>query len=132
MRPLRYPTLWLSIGWLMLVVIAIAMAVPTPNVDVAIDYADKWVHVLAFATLAGWTAQIYRPSPALAWRGLGLLAFAAATELMQAIIPWRSGDWGDFIADALGVALGLALAYGPGGRGLLRVEKLMASARLTQ
>jgi hypothetical protein len=108
MRPLRYPILWLAIGWLILAVIVVAMAVPTPQVYVPINNADKWVHVIAFATLAGWTAQIYRPSATLAWRGLGLLAFAGSTELMQAMIPWRSADWGDFFADAFGVVLGLA------------------------
>ena len=125
MRPLLYPTLWHAVGWLLLAVIAIAMAIPTPNMELAINHADKWTHVLVFATLAGWTAQLYPPSAALAWRGLGLLAFAAATELMQAMLPWRSGDWGDLIADACGVALGLMLAFGKGGRALLHAERVL-------
>ncbi|MGQ0801920.1 MAG: VanZ family protein [Pseudomarimonas sp.] len=125
MRPLRHPTLWRGIGWLMLAVITVAMAMPAPEVDLAIDHADKWVHVFAFAVLGGWSAQLYPPSPALVRRGLGLLAFAAGTELMQAIIPWRSADWGDLTADAFGVGLGLLLAFGPAGRGLLRVERLL-------
>lgn len=124
MRPLRYPTLWTAAGWAMLALITAAMAIPTPNVDLAIDNADKWVHVVAFAILGGWAAQLYPPSPALLWRGFGLLVFAAATELMQAIIPWRSADLNDLLADACGLALGLALAFGPTGRGLQRVEKV--------
>jgi VanZ family protein len=113
----------------MLVTIAVAMAMPTPEVELAIDNADKWVHVLSFAVLGGWTAQLYPPSPALLWRGLGLIAFAASTELMQALIPWRSADWGDLIADAIGVVLGLALAFGPSGRALLRVERVLGKPR---
>jgi VanZ family protein len=128
-RPLRYPALWRAIGWLMLAVITVAMAMPAPEVELAIDHADKWVHVLAFATLGAWTAQIYPPSAALLWRGLGLLAFAASTELMQAVIPWRNADSGDLIADAIGVALGLALAFGPSGLGLLRFEALLGQSR---
>ncbi len=125
MRPLRYATLWRGVGWLMLLAITIAMAMPAPSLDIELENADKWVHVLAFGVLGGWAAQLYPPSPALALRGLGLLAFAAATELMQAIIPWRSADWGDLTADAIGVALGLMLTFGPAGRALLRTEQLL-------
>jgi VanZ family protein len=113
----------------MLVVVVVMMAIPPPQVELAVDHADKWVHVLTFAALGAWSAQLYPPSTALAWRGAGLLAFAASTELMQVIIPFRSGDWGDLMADAAGLAMGLSLAFGRGGRALLGLERLLLGSR---
>jgi len=123
MRPLRHATLWRAVGWLMLLSIAIAMALPTPAVDIELENADKWVHVFAFGILGGWTAQLYPFSRALLWRALGLLAFAAGTELMQVLIPWRSGDVADLAADAVGIALGISLALTPVGLTLQASER---------
>lgn len=123
MRPLRHQRLWRAIGWTMLALVTLAMAIPTPQVDVPVDYADKWVHVVAFFILAAWTAQLHPPSPALWWRGLALVAYGIGTEAMQALLPWRSADWADVMANALGVGLGLAVAWSPLGRALQRLER---------
>ena len=76
--------------------------------------------VVLMAALAG---------PAPRAEASGLLVFAATTELMQVMIPWRSGDWLDLFADTLGVGLGLAIAATPLGRVLQWIEGLMAGAR---
>ena len=39
-----------------------------------------------------------------------LLVFGGAIELAQAATGWRSGDWADWLADAVGLIAGLALA----------------------
>lgn len=71
-------------------------------------YEDKVKHAAAFAVLAG-----------LGWRagylhvmklGLGLLALGAAIELAQSFTTWRSAEWGDLLADAMGIGIGLWLA----------------------
>jgi len=121
--PLRLFGLWRGLGWLMLAIIVVLMAMPTPKLDVQVAFADKWVHIAAFAWLAAWLAQLYRPSRDLWLRGLGLIAFAAGTELMQAVIPWRSGDLMDWMADVIGVLLGLLVALTPAARSLAWVER---------
>lgn len=126
-RSLRYMALWRALGWLMIATLVVIMAVPTPATSLQIDYADKLVHVAAFGVLGAWTSQLYRPSAALAWRGVGLIGFGALTELMQVVIPWRSGDLLDLLANAVGVALGLALAPTPLGRTLQWLERQLAS-----
>ncbi len=121
-RPLRFVRLWLAIGWLMLLVLTLLMALPAPDLQLDIEDADKGVHVLAFAVLAAWYALIYRPSQALARCALGLLSFAVLTELMQVAIPWRSGDLADLLADLLGIGLGMIVAWTPLARLLQQVE----------
>ena len=66
---------------------------------------DKVVHALIFLvlTLAGRWAAV--PWVAL---GIGLTAYAAVTEILQAVLPIeRQGDVRDLVADAIGVAVGL-------------------------
>ncbi len=64
--------------------------------------ADKAVHAVLFAgqalwlRRAGWTA-----GRAVLWSA----AYGAATELYQALLPFRSGDVYDLLADILGALL---------------------------
>ena len=67
--------------------------------------SDKLVHALLFAALA--LAARYA---GLGWRSAAaaLLAYAAASEVLQAILPiHRGGSLSDFAADAAGVGAGL-------------------------
>jgi hypothetical protein len=70
---------------------------------------DKVVHALIFTVLAvagGW-AQV--PWVAL---GVGLAAYAAVTEILQATLPInRDGNLPDFLADAVGIGVGLLLGF---------------------
>jgi len=70
---------------------------------------DKVVHGLVFVTLAlaGRWAQV--PWVAL---GLGLAAYAAVTEILQATLPInRDGNLPDLVADSVGIAVGLLLGF---------------------
>lgn len=92
-----------------LVVVHLA-ALYWPRVEVQgpVDWADKVAHVLLFAapTLAGLLAGM-RPAYVV-----GVLAVhAPVSELVQDhLLPNRSGDLGDSLADLAGVVLGVALA----------------------
>jgi VanZ family protein len=70
---------------------------------------DKVTHLLTFAVLAlsgRWAAV-----PVLPLLG-GLTAYAAATEVLQAVLPIkRHGDLRDLAADLVGVLAGLALSW---------------------
>lgn len=70
----------------------------------ALPLTDKQIHALAFALLVlplGWV----RPRAAL-WLGPLALAYGGAIELIQPSVG-RSAEWGDLLADAIGIALGL-------------------------
>lgn len=83
---------------------------PPPTIDTGWDKAN---HLLAFAApmFAGLVAWVWNGGPrALAmWLGAGLWAWGGLVELLQGLLPPRSADWRDWLADGLGVLLGLGL-----------------------
>lgn len=72
-------------------------------------YSDKLVHVGLFAVLAwlgvrAWLSQRQR------WRMVaGLVLLGVLTEVLQSLVPGRSASVGDWLADVVGIALGLLL-----------------------
>jgi hypothetical protein len=103
--------------WAFAVTVLVSLAVlfvPASGVPVAPPGVDKLVHVLLFAALAV-TAR---------WAGIGvravaglLLGYAAASELLQALpVLGRSAELVDWLADAGGVLVGLAVWEGAGRR----------------
>lgn len=89
----------------LVVVTALLLAPPTlvgGDDAVSLPHADKLVHFAMFALLA-WLA----PRSRLAWGALA--AYAIATEAAQALVPGRSPDAWDLLADALGILVGAAL-----------------------
>lgn len=72
------------------------------------DLWDKAQHALAFAGLAifGSFSYPFHKVPVLS----GLIVFGAAIEVAQAATGWRYGEWGDVLADAIGVFSGWLLA----------------------
>jgi hypothetical protein len=92
------------------VVVLVSLGVlfaPASDVPFAPPGVDKVVHALLFAALAG-TGR---------WAGIGrgvllvlLVAYGAVSEVVQAITPLaRTGSVADWLADVLGVLVGVAL-----------------------
>lgn len=69
----------------------------------ALNWWDKAQHASAFFVLGVLGFGAYADTSRRV--GLGLLAYGAAIELAQAATGWRSGDWQDWVADAVGLAL---------------------------
>jgi VanZ family protein len=81
---------------------------PPPQADTG---WDKLNHMLAFAALAFCAWRGFATSARrLAGVPLALMAYGAVIELVQSRIPGRSGEWPDLLADAVGIAAGMALA----------------------
>lgn len=83
---------------------------------------DKIVHLImyagfAFACLWGYRKQFV--SNGLAYKKKAILlavvigiAYGGLTEIMQEyLVPKRTGDWYDFLADCIGTALGAIVFY---------------------
>lgn len=90
-------------AWALL--IAVAMLLPGGVETPSIPHLDKLVHAAVFLV---WTA-VWRwctrpPGVVVAF---AVLALGCGTELTQLmVIPGRSGDWLDLLADLIGAALG--------------------------
>lgn len=75
----------------------------------AVPLSDKFEHASAYAllTLAGATA--FRGGR-WTWRvALGLVVLGCAFEILQTLVPGRTGDFADALANATGVGLAVAL-----------------------
>jgi VanZ family protein len=62
---------------------------------------------------------------------LGLVAFGVLIELGQGMIPYRSAEWQDLVADIGGIGIGLAIAVAGLGGWSLRFEQWLEKARVT-
>lgn len=73
---------------------------------------DKVAHFGAYAVLGAFLArgQVASRLPVALVFALGL-AYAASDEWHQSFVPGRSSDAGDWLADAAGVAAGLAFYH---------------------
>jgi len=78
----------------------------TPPGDSAFP-TDKVVHCMMFAACGFLSARAWSGRYGLVSLFVGLLVFAAFTELLQTVVPGRSGDVSDFLADALGIVIGM-------------------------
>jgi len=104
--PVRLDTAARIAWWCLLAAsIVVALWPRTPQVmDLGWDKAN---HLVAFAglTLLGcWTQN---------WRGitvaLVLIAHGGLIEVLQSFTTYRSAEWGDWLADAWGITLGLGM-----------------------
>jgi VanZ family protein len=125
MRPFRFPWLWRGLGWLMLAIVAFLLVTPRVPDPLDVAHADKIYHVAGFALLAGWASLLFESRRELLLRGLLLVGFGAAMEIVQALLPWRSGDLADLAANTAGVALGIALGFTPFAGALWRLERFV-------
>jgi VanZ family protein len=92
-------------GWVAVAAGVVLSLWPAPEHLVPwFPHADKLQHAVSFGVLA-WlgTRAGYRLWPMLA---LGLLALGASIEVLQGFTPTRTAEFGDWLADAAGVACG--------------------------
>ena len=72
---------------------------------------DKLNHACAFAALTVVAVFAFPRSRRSLWLLLvGLLCFGAAIEIAQSFTPTRNAEWGDLLADAVGIAAGVFAA----------------------
>lgn len=84
-------------------VLSLLPRVPMPDAPLG----DKFVHASGYATLAvAWRLALHQPAVRIA---AGVIAFGAGIEVLQGLTPWRSLEWADMLANALGAAIGLAI-----------------------
>lgn len=99
--------LWrLAFGALLLIVMALSL-LPV-GAELPSTGWDKTNHLLAFAMLAclGCLAFPQRIRPVL----IGLLLYGALIEVLQSLTSYRFAEWGDLLADTIGMLPGWALA----------------------
>jgi len=103
----RSARFWRIALLVLLFVIAWLALSPAPPKEADLGW-DKLNHLTAFASLAA-VASLGRVG---AWVriALALLAYGALIEVLQSFTATRSAEWGDLLADGVGIASGLLVA----------------------
>ncbi len=89
--------------------------IPVPDVRVrGVGPLDKPFHLCEYLLLAWLIMQVGASSAWSRTRQLATallipIAYGGAIEGIQSLIPYRSAEWGDFIANAIGAGLGVAI-----------------------
>jgi len=126
MRPLRRLTWWLLLG-LLLVAGLFYLSLDRPPAIMSANHMDKVGHLGYYLLLAYWFGCILQPR--WFWQlGGSLILIGALIEVLQGLTPYRSMDFNDWLADSIGVLIGLMLAFSPMGQAMLWVERRVVYA----
>jgi VanZ family protein len=119
---LRWTTTWLAIGWL-LVATVIVLSLVKLGTQPPRAHSDKVGHVLAYATLMFWFAQIYSRERTKLFIAIGLVLMGIALEIAQEYTGYRTFDYADIAANSFGVVIGWVIAPPRTANLLLVVER---------
>ncbi len=108
---LRFKRLWIAVGILMVLLVAVASIISIPTPVKVLMLQDKVMHTLAYASLMGWFSQIYRHDLTRLIIVVGLVSMGIGIEFVQGMVPSRQFEILDMIANTSGVVLAWALAY---------------------
>jgi hypothetical protein len=118
---LRWHRGWRAAGWILVLAIVIGSLIPLGQRGMFAGF-DKVEHLVGYALLMYWFAALHAPARRI-WFALAFVALGGALELAQGATGWRNADSLDLLADAVGVALGWALARGIGVAPFDHVER---------
>lgn len=98
----------MALGWLCLAVIVFLSLTPSQFSPVHAKYADKLEHMLAYGFAMLWFCQDYRRRPQRQLLALSLIMLGICMEILQGMTGYRSFEYGDMLANTIGVLLGWA------------------------
>lgn len=107
---LKYRRIWLSAGWLLVVLVVYFSLAPHPPEPLSFDNADKLEHLLAYAVLSLWLNQLYPSALSRARVAVALVALGVGVEYVQGWTGYRMFDVLDMLANSVGVLIGWLLA----------------------
>jgi len=112
---LKYRRIWLSAGWLLVVLVVYFSLAPHPPEPLSFDNADKLEHLLAYALLSLWLNQLYSSALSRSLVVVALVALGVGLEYVQGWTGYRMFDVLDMLANSVGVLTGWLLALTPLG-----------------
>jgi VanZ family protein len=100
---------WTAVGYLLIVIVVYLSLTPAP-LEIPVEQGDKYGHVLAYATLMFWFAQLHTGHrPRVLW-ACAFVAMGIGLEFVQRLTDYRTFEIADMIADACGVLIGWLIA----------------------
>jgi len=121
LKPLRHLPIWLALWFIGITAVVVVCLMPGQDLP-RVPLSDKLEHALAFALLAASAVQLFVRGMPLAVVAAGLLGLGVAIEFAQATFTTtRAMEAGDVVADAVGIAAGMLIAWTPLRDVLLKV-----------
>jgi len=103
--------LWRALLVLLMAAVLVLALMPAPPRSIDTGW-DKLNHMLAFGTLAVAGRFGFPGARTPLWLLIGgLLGFGVLIELLQMLVPTRSAEVADVLADSVGIAVGLAVHW---------------------
>lgn len=109
MLPLRYPWLWMFLGWALVAGVCLGSLLPG-NALPEISVSDKLLHGASYFLLMVWFAGLY-PRTRHIWIALVLLGLGITLDVVQGGTRSRSFDPFDIVANAGGILVAFALSF---------------------
>ena len=85
-----------------MVVVGLSL-MPSPPMIIPIEHIDKVKHFIAYLVLMGWFAQIYHAPRQRFYFLIGFFLLGVLLEVLQGMGEIRQADWGDAVANGVGV-----------------------------
>ncbi len=124
---LKHPNFWFGMGLLWTGIIIYGCFAPSQP-DVGVTGFDKLLHGGAFAGLAFWFGAVYAKQRHL-FIVLSLAFLGIVIEIGQGLTSYRSSDMLDFVADSMGIVIGITLAKTRLAHALRYIEARVSPAR---
>jgi len=123
---LKLRLLWLTIGYA-LVALVVYLSLTSSPVDTGLSfpYQDKVFHAFAYFVLMAWFAQIYHDRFQRNLIAVMFIIMGVTLEYLQSFDPNRFYEYGDMVANTMGVVIGLLLALTGAKNCLLKIEKVI-------
>lgn len=109
--PLRFPFLWYGLGVTALMLVALASLLPPP--DLMLTTSDKFLHWVTYSVLAAGFSLLVRVRHSLLYVASGLILYGMLIEVLQGLTGYRFAEWGDVLANSVGVLCGLLVWLSP-------------------
>jgi len=122
MKKLRFTPLWLSIGFVYILLIFYGCLRQTAPSEPIIPHLDKVIHSSAYLILGFWFSLIYKKDKQLK---IFLLCTAQGImiEYLQGLVGYRSFEYADMIANASGAIIGCFILARIYPNVLLKIEE---------
>lgn len=121
---LRYRNIWLSMGWgLVFLVSYLSLSSNPPDFYSEFEYGDKIKHFSAYFGLMFWFAQLYKNIKTRIVYVIFFILMGIILEVLQGLGGVRFFEYGDMLANTLGVAIAWLLTKGRLNNILFSFEK---------
>jgi hypothetical protein len=129
MRPLRHLKFYVAFGLTYVTFIIYECLIPHPlQILPPFPHVDKLEHLVAFGLMMGWFGQLAVERRLRSRLALAFMALGGLIEILQGAMGLgRSMEFGDFVADAVGVLMAHWMTRQRGGLVLVWWERKMGA-----